>query len=284
LGRQIAEYRDAWDVGKILLGQRYDTRSRLTEAIDGNGRKTLYQYDSHNRLTQRTNADSTVRSYSYDTEDNLTRLVRENGFIIDYEYDSGNRMSKRLFKDASEVVSITDNFEYNGLNALTKIYETGGNTTEYELDSRGLTLVCRQIYVNDRQVPTYFPTKTFQMVYNIVGQPSSMQYPGGRTVTFSDYNHQELLGSVATDGFDNTANASETDLISYSYMAYGRVSQRTFANNIQLNVGYDQINRVKTFLHRNLTDTKTHVGFVEIYDKVHNKRAEIFLDDNLAGQ
>ena len=148
---------------------------------------------------------------------------------------------------------------------------------EFERDSRGLILKCKQT-IAVRNTANDFGTKTFTMTYDDAGNVTSMTYPSTRLVDFNNYNSIELLGDITTNGF------TTTKLMEYDYDGY-RIAEKTYGNNYELHVGYDTVKRIKTFLHKNTSDNnKTYLGFTEDYDKVYNKRVEIFLDDNLLGQ
>lgn len=282
LGRKFRELRDVGPAQQITLAWEFDDRSRMDLFTDGLSRQTAFEHDSHNRVTLRTNADTTMRGYTWDVEDNLKRLERENGHFVDFDYDDSNRLITRTYRDAGEAVQIKDVFEYNGLSALTKVRDDtnppDGNQTLYERDSRSLVLKCHQTIVNPVNGGSYL-AKTFEMSYDVLGNPVSMQYPGSRLVSFEDYNPIELVTRITTNGFD-ADNPGETDLLAYQYNGYGRMARRDMANTLQLNVGYDEIKRVQEYFHNNLTNSAMQVGFREIYDRVHNKRAEVFYDDS----
>ncbi|MGE4157681.1 MAG: DUF6531 domain-containing protein [Planctomycetota bacterium] len=252
----------------VVLGWQFDNRSRLVKTIDGEDKETQFQFDSHARLKLRVNADTTTRAYIWDAEDNLEEVTRENGNVVRLAHDNAGRPTSRShFTDAQAgLPEIMDLFEYNGLNALALVSRQGGGSMSYTRESRNLPLTSTQAIAG-------FTPKTFTLDYNEVGNPTSMSYPNGRAVNYQNYNAIELVGAITATG--------HTSLVDYTYAGYGRVSRRSFANGIDLEVKFDAVKRVKEYLHRNLSASKVQAGFLETYDKVHNRRSEIFMDDDL---
>ncbi len=260
LGRRYSDQRQVSDGQFIALSRTWDGRSRLVQSVDGLGRATQFSFDSHNRLILRTNADLTTRAYTWDVEDNLAELIRENGERLVIVYDDVNRLIERRYHEPSMAIpTITDHFDYSALYAPTRVLQVGGHTVSYKRESRNLPLECTQTIAGN-------PARTVALDYNAVGNPTHMAYPGGRVVQLLNYTGIERVGDI-TSGATN---------IHYDYSGYGRVKTRSASNGFQTVNGFDAIKRLVSSMHS--IGGTTLVGFTEQYDKVHNLRAETFLD------
>jgi RHS repeat-associated protein len=280
LGRPIQK-RIEVESGFIPQDKIYDKRSRLIKSIDGNNKVTRYFYDGQNRLKERINADGSVRGYEYDTEGNLLFLTRENGHRIQRIYDSINRVKEVLYKNSSGTLQLHDEFFYNGLSHLifseTKMSAPGvnqGSKLSYETDSRGLALFSSQ-QIWDSEHGVYLPLKGFNSSYDPLGNPLSMDYSSGRSLSFEEYNKLELPTQIKTQGFDS-AISGQHNLAEYEFLGYGRLWKRTMNQGNVLNLAYDSIKRPAVLQHT--LNGQVPLEFRNSYNRVHSKTAEETVD------
>ena len=248
-----------------VLTRTWDSRSRLILEIDGLGRQTALGYDSHARLTGRINADGTARQYVWDVEDNLVELERENGERIENSYDDANRLvQRRYFAAGVGTPAIVDKFLYNGLDGLARAEEIGGHGESWARESRNLPLSCTQLIDGGGK-------RAFLVDFDAVGNPTSMQYPGGRTLTYGAYDALERVGTIDAGG-----GAS----VGFSYRGTDRLHSLAYGNGVDLDVTYDAVRRILDYEHS--FGGQVLAGFAQTYDGSYYRRAEVFSDETSA--
>ncbi len=143
----------------------YDMANNLTNRNDRNERTTIFVYDNLNRLINETWLDTNgvpanVVSYAYDKAGNLTSAA--DGFsTLTFAYDNLDRTSTvnntgtpdvpnvvltYTYDDVGNVLSVTDaigglpgtgattSYQYDGLNRLVQLDQTGNNTSDKRVD------------------------------------------------------------------------------------------------------------------------------------------------------
>jgi len=149
---------------QVIIGYGYDkvgNRTDMTRFLGGLGEHLLemdYTYDFANRLTSATNSLFGTVDYTYDKASNRKTMTYPNKVAkITYDYDSKNRIINITYKDKNgATISLvnydyynngnrasmsnelgTSNYEYDGLDQITKVITPRWGTHSYEYDDLG---------------------------------------------------------------------------------------------------------------------------------------------------
>ncbi len=186
------------------VAYQYDALGRRTLMTRGSGQPVAYAYDHLNRLTRVTAGDQ-VYIYGYAGASPLVRtLTRPNGAVTTYDYDILNRLTQmttriwdtvvcsyaysyndqdlRAGETATEpaspppYVSSLTNYEYNNVNALTRITNSG--VTDLVYDASG--------NLTNGYTPQGYP---FTAVYDGSNRLTTFSYTVGSDVYRTGYNY-----------------------------------------------------------------------------------------------
>jgi YD repeat-containing protein len=203
----------AADVGRAYS---WDDNSRLASVTDDNTNTTTYTYDSLNRwtLVQRPQG-STVRCV-YDRADNVITNIDGNGTVVSFTYDLNDRCVRKDIVPGGGVAGTTtfEAFSYDGcsrcfaasndISGILFAYDSLGNCVRSTQD--GLTTASS---------------------FDGVGNCLSMNYPGGRVVSYT----YDALHQSATIQTPLASGAPPALLSSFQYDGHGRLGRITRANN-----------------------------------------------------
>jgi len=133
----------------------YDVVDRRVEAIDGVGNSTKTKFDSRSNTIEIEDARNKLNLYTYDSMSRLVSTSLGNGTVTTTKgYDASSRLVSEVDANGNET-----NYEYDGLNRLTKIimpdeelyqaqYDSFGNMSQYT-DARGV-VVTQNFDLNNR--------------------------------------------------------------------------------------------------------------------------------------
>jgi len=221
---------------------QYDPIGNRIEVIDANGNATQYQYDPVNRLTQETYADSTTRTYAYDAVGNRTNRTDQIGQTTTYVYDDLYRLTQRNYSGGTN-----DSFGYDLSGRMTNAAR-GGWTVTYAYDGA------------DRLVNTTQNGRTLAYGYDIPGRTVTNTYPGGRSIIQRmDYRGRKL---EIDDGV-------LPPIVQYIYDFGNRILTRVYRNGTTSGYTYDNLNRVVSLEHSNVTSRIAGFGYA--YDNEGHK-------------
>ncbi len=223
----------------------YDADSRLSQRIDAKGQHTVYSYNNDDNLTGIAYSDHSV-SFGVDSNGNVLTVndpsVYNTGNLYENRYDKLNRLIWQRNNFENTVIGYQfDSFgikvgmgvtagtatynwmyQYNGLNQLTSMTDSCGNTTRYDYKNSGR--------LKDKYLPNgitgayaYNPNGDVNTIgYTISGSTNvlNLNYPSydnahniltqvknGVTKTFSYDNVNQLVG----------VNVSGTNTESFTY-------------------------------------------------------------------
>ncbi|MBI2308425.1 MAG: LysM peptidoglycan-binding domain-containing protein [Rhodocyclales bacterium] len=265
LGYLVAWTRDAW--GNVARQTRYANAvgglaiddatpfSRILSAVTpdaANDRITEYAYDRMNRVVGETvfnvasgsvsasgalseGGAGAVTRYAYDGLNNIVRKVDATGAASDWTYDAGGRKTheaRPAFTDYRGVaVRPTTDYEYNGLNNLSRQIDRGDNDAA-ETDDR---------------ITTY--------AYGAGGFAASRTDAVGAVTRFRvDANGN--VTQVTLVGRVNAAGASVNDVVTYQYDAMNRQVKNT-------DVGTGTVNETRYNVFGQVTGKRTNGGGAE---------------------
>jgi YD repeat-containing protein len=180
---------------------------------------TLYKYDKRGLVTREINASGNNTIYVYDGDSNMIQKTDADGYVTEYDYDPRNLVTAINYSGGKEV-----SFEYNANGELVEMTDWNGTTT-FALDILG-----RISNVNDHN------NKTTSYTYDAVGNKTSMLYPDGTAVDYTN----DLLGQLTrlTD--------SDNESTVYAYDAAGRLISTSYPNGWNEDHIYDTAGQLIT--------------------------------------
>jgi len=257
----------------------YDGRKKRTGLKDPKNNTTTYAYDPLSRLRQMIQPLNTITSYGYDTQDNQATVTDPNGNTTyyynddfgrknqtrspdtgttDYLYDEAGNLLQRY--DAKET---TVNYTYDALNRLTAIQfptDPIQNVT-FSYDSTSVTYGIGRLtgrtdpsgsytFFYDGQGNLNREEKTIngvlytsQYTYNKNNILTSINYPTGRTITYT------LDGVGRISQVSTTLNGQPKTLASsITYLPYGGITGLTYGNGLTLTREYDNQYRISSIV------------------------------------
>jgi RHS repeat-associated protein len=245
----------------------YDARGNLLSVTDALNHTTTYTYDNANRLTSVADAIGGVTSYAYDANGNRTSVTNARGKTTSYVYDELNRLTS-----ITDPNSRTTYFYYDAASRLIKRKDARSLVTKYFYDagsrlirvehwnSSETTLADQVTYQYDavgNRTQMVDPTGTTSYSYDALNRPTSITFPGNKTVSYSYNNVGDRSRITYPDSkyVDYTYDAADnlstvTDWLgkqtSYTYDNAGRLVQATLPSSTGLTTlyNYDNANRL----------------------------------------
>jgi len=209
------------ETGTTTYGR--DALGNMISKKVGTSATTRYTYDDLNRLERVNYPGSTPDvAMTYDKNSNL-KTVNSGLANLTYTYDANNNLEKEQQRIGG--VNYFLNFTYNGLDHVSSMsYPDNGEVTYAP---------------NDLGWPTKAAPYVTNVTYNAAGQPTAIAYQNGRTTTHSYWARLWPRGTAVNGSISNRI---------HTYDAAGnKTSVDDRINNLyDLNMSYDDLNRVKT--------------------------------------
>ena len=227
----------------------YDSDGNVTSQTDGNGNVTHYYYNDLNEQTSSETALSQTTTYTYDLDGNLQTLADPNGHTATYTYNADSELTGISYSDG---VTHAVTYSYDADGHKTGMID-GTGTSAWTYDTLGRLTS----YTNGNG-------NEVQYGYDIAGNETSIEYPGGDTVTQA-FNAVDEMSSL-TDW-----NSKET---TFSYDANGSLTGESLPNGVTDTNTYDPAN--------NLTSISDVNGSTTIFasDYTHNSDNLITTDSS----
>ena len=174
---QLTSARDS--SGSITM--EYTPQRALRKVTYPNGRFLEFEYTARGERALVRDQDGFAVVYTYDSLGRLERLGQSNGtLIVSYAYDAQGRLVRETHGNGT-----ASTMEYNGKGQLTRLTHLSNSGAvqvrrEYEYNTVGQRIRETRID-NDAQTVD----GTIHFAYDAIGQLTSAQYPGGRTLTYS---------------------------------------------------------------------------------------------------
>jgi len=238
--------------GDVVTDFSYDKNSRMVSFKDSKGSETTYSYDAINRLgTIRYPKGGEVR-LTYDGNDNVVSTEDRNGTRVSNVFDGNNRLvSKNIIPGPGVIGTTLENFEYDGLNRLTRA-QNNDSDVRFVYDSRGLIW---------KEIQT---AGTTEMRFDKVGNKIKTFYPNQSTVLTRAYDELDRLRNLVTD---------TTGLVSdFSYLGTGRIADKTHGNGLTTQYNYDTEGKLFDIIHG---ANNSIAGFEYEWDDAHYRKKEI---------
>jgi YD repeat-containing protein len=205
----------------------YDLKNNLTQITSSGltqSQKPTYSYDAISRVTSKSLPESGTTYFYYTTSGGtlcsgdptaVCRRTDARGITTTFSYDALNRLISKSYSDTNpttptvkygyDVVSLTGCTTtpptlpiQNGLGMRTSMCD-GSGATSWSFDSVGNTVTAKRT-INGQ-------TKTINYAYNLDGSIYTLQYPGTRTITYTEGNAQRMTAAADTAYGINYAKA-----------------------------------------------------------------------------
>lgn len=203
LGRTIeADEPDSNGNLTVSTCYKYDPMDNLTQ-VDQGSETRIYSYDGLSRKTAETTPEGGSRNFYFTTSGGVlcsgdpNALCRQTGaraITITYTYDAMNRLTGKTYSDSTPAASyFYDQTSYNGLtisNGKTRRtgMSDGSGQTAWSYNNAGHVLTEKRTIAG--------VTKSLSYTYNLDGSMASLQYPSGRTITYTYSNAMQPLSAA----------------------------------------------------------------------------------------
>lgn len=190
---------------KIVNRTEYNKNGQPVSMIDGKGNITRYTYDPLGRLVSVEDGDGRRTTARFDREGRPEVVTLRSQDQIKYEFDSAGRLRSRyLF--SNDPASLRQEFEYDGLERLTRVTDNGGRGSEVSMKYDSLGRLTKE---TQDSIPIEYQ-------YDLSGFRNLIRYPSGVDVVI-----RPLLSGRA----GVILRQGEQVLAEYSYLG-ARVDER----------------------------------------------------------
>lgn len=199
----------------------YNTYGQLTQTKDPMGYVKNYNYESDGKLSGITDDIGTYLTFTYDGAGNVLTAVNGNGNTSSFTYDEdGNCLSRTITKTKEDgtVDTITENYEYDTLNQVTKIIYSDGTFTSLEYNPIGD--IAASVDANGRRT---------SYEYDVFGKLTKITY-FDHTFELFEYD-QEHRNTRATNRLGQT--------FAMDYDSVGNLISKTYPNGLKEEYVYD---------------------------------------------
>ncbi|GEM_PF-2417812 len=203
----------------------YNILGNLMEVWDANNHETTYGYDDLYRLHTITDALGHQTVYDYTALGQQEYITRPGEAPSHLTYDMVNRL-KTIDYPAGPTPDVT--FTYNELSLLTDMYDDLGHT-HWEYDLLGQPTSITDPF-----------GRTVGYKYDTLGDREKLTYPGGAYLDYQ-YDANGMLEHV----LDGTKH-----LVDYGYDSAGRLLTEAYANGVETSYSYYLDSQVKSINHK----------------------------------
>ena len=180
--------------GGIHLSYSYDAHRNLVSA-SGPGGSTTYEYNALDQLTKVTYPNGRWLAFEYNSAGRRSRISDQSGYGAAYTYDAVGRLAEVRDLSNQRLAAYT----YDIKSRLTRQDNGNGTYTSFEYDvlgqvtrlshyTPGGSLIGRFEYVYDlsgRRTQMTTAQGAWLLGYDLVGQLTSVQAPGGRQTSYT---------------------------------------------------------------------------------------------------
>jgi YD repeat-containing protein len=259
-----------------ITSTKWDNRGNVISVTDAKGNVTRSEYDLNNRVVKRINALGIISTFEYDADGNNTVTTDGEGNKVVNIYDGISRVvSTSHFGAADPSTPLsTVTYEYNTLNQLAAVVDSGNRRTEFEYDLMGGKVLTRQ-FLDGAPITTttaYDSKGNQSQVVNVKGLAADFLYndlnqlviamapsPDGsnnRPVTTQNYDSKGRMvkltkpnGEVWQYVYSGLGRLlQEIDPLgfakSYEYSPAGNITKKTDAKGQETTFSYDALSRL----------------------------------------
>jgi len=222
-----------------ITSYRYDNKGNLiketVDSTDVNKRETDYTnytpFGQAETITVTANGKSRTSTFKYKSGRFLEKQTDVLGETVNYNWDE----SRGILSSKSDRTGVTS-YQYDGMNRLVKTTYPNGvqetNTLHWAPNQNG-----RRLYYSQSQISGAAPVNTW---YNAFGQEVLRETYGlnNKINVFTEYERYKKKISAPTTG---SSTPSVWDVI-YNYDNLGRISKKTFKQNMITDYEYNENN------------------------------------------
>jgi len=265
---------DDSQVEVILLTYTYNSEGQIINQTDGNSNTTTNTHDELGRLISVADPSGFTSSYVYDKNGNVIQIIdAESNDTFNY-YDYANRLTEvtnalnhttsYTYNALSKILTVTDakfhttNHIYDDAGRLIEVSDHNGYTTQYAYDDNSNLI--EKIVPNEYSDPGGADPIIY--TYNEYNQLTQIDYPDGKTVTFSyddvgnqtSWNNGILSRSIIYDELnqptDVTTNyPSFSKMVSYTHNRFGQKDTMTDGEGQVTTYNYNDLGRLTSINH-----------------------------------
>ena len=256
----------------------YNLSGQLTKVTDALGQEETYEYDQYGRLKTKTDRDNYATTYVYNDLGVVTKVGYADGRSVSFAYNELNQLNEindwlgktTLENDVlGRLTKVTDYknrtvaYEYNKIDAKTKLTYPDGRTADYTYDADGrlsgitgngektgyfyddLGRLSEKLLPNGvKQTYSYLPGGNLESM-------ESFDKAGELDKYFYTYDNAGLISGIRRERRDLDAVSGQYD---YKYDAIGRLTESRHNGRVKAAYEYDAFGN-RTSLVQN--DTRT---------------------------
>ena len=256
--------------GSVKSSYVYDANGNISSVTDGRGFTTTFSYDPLNRLVSQIDADGKLTQFGHTSRgmfsvtdarnkqttylrnalQNVNQLQSPDTGITDYRYDHASRLEGQ-----TDARGIATSLSYDSAGRLQNrngsqqswSYDNGSfaqgklsgvsdssGSTNYTYNAWGL--------LSQQQTTIAGTQYQVQWLYDAMGRPQSLIYPGGNRVNYS----YDSFGHLSSISVTMSGGATQTLLHSIKQAPNGPLREWTYGNAIKQQFFYDNQFRLTT--------------------------------------
>ncbi|HEX4823996.1 MAG TPA: DUF6531 domain-containing protein [Candidatus Polarisedimenticolaceae bacterium] len=215
-------------VATLVSSQTWNDLGQLTSTVDAEGSTWTYAYDGGGRVSVATAPDARTTSLVWSPRSNLVSETDPDGSASTLTYDKLGRLTDVSVARGPGVAGTTsEHYVYDGSGALVSASDDDSTVTRtYDSFSRMLS---------ETQQAGGSPPHTVTIERDAVGNPTSMVYPGGHTISYG-YDPLDRTQTVFADG---------ALVASYNYQGATKLSRVVNGNSVGTSYLYDAAGRLE---------------------------------------
>ncbi len=218
----------------------YDSRDRLKQVTDYEGRIVSYNYDLAGNITSITTSSGTTQ-YTYDKLNRIQKVTDPGGKETSYTYDKVGNITSITYPNGTKV-----NYGYDTLNRLVSVENRKQDNSlissyAYTLGPTGIRTKVTEN--NGRQV-----TYTYDKLYRLTKEEITDPVAGNNTITYTYDDVSNRLTKTDNFGninytYDNNDRLTKEGNVDYTYDNNGNMLTRKVGATT-INYAYDYENRL----------------------------------------
>jgi RHS repeat-associated protein len=251
------------------VGYLYNEDGQRTWMTDGAG-ATTYSYDSLSRLTRVIDGNGNAAGYAYDLANDETAITYPNGKSVTQSFDAAGRVTS-----ATDWLGNTTTFAYDADSDPTTItFPTGTaetDTTTYNEDrqSTGVTMtgtsgtLASLAYARDddgrvtSETPSGLPGGEQTLAYNQLGD---LTQSGAGSYSYNAADSPTTEASAAGYAYDPSGELTNSTTATYTYDDLGQRTVLTPTTGAATSYTYDQAGNLSSISRATATSMETYSG------------------------
>jgi len=250
----------------------YNSADNLINITDTDENEFIFEYDLLGRRTSMDDPNMNPWNYNYDLNGNLINQTDGRGTVTLLVYDELNRLTQKYSLGGSTNVTFTYDDDINGTLSNITLNAQYSNPIyyRYSYDSR-LRINSENISINLKSTPSQREWINSSIIYDSQDRILNMYMPKDNL----SYGYNPIGKIENINGFLDSVN----------YNAFGKVENKTYANNLVTTIDYDVLGRVSSLQIenvQNLSYSYDSIGNVQNMVDTENSKEYSMQYDNLS--